>query len=59
MQFKIKCLPLICHIVLVVLFEEVYFHHEPHMSFSFQQATVVGNCYYLAQGFLIVPMICI
>lgn len=44
MQFKIKCLPLICHIVLVAPFEEVYFHHEPHMLFSFQQATVAANC---------------
>lgn len=44
MQFKIKCLPLICHIVLVAPFEEVYFHHEPHTPFSFQQATVAANC---------------
>lgn len=44
MQFKIKFLPLICLSVLVALFEGVYFHHEPHMPFSFRQATVAGNC---------------
>lgn len=44
MQFKIKCLPLICDRVVVVPSEELYFHHKPHMPFSFQQATVVGNC---------------
>lgn len=44
MQFKITCLPLICDRVAAAPFEELYFHHEPHMPFSFQQATVVENC---------------
>lgn len=44
MPFKIKCLPLICDVVVVAHFEEFCFHHEPHMPFSFQQATVAGNC---------------
>jgi hypothetical protein len=44
MQFKIKYLLLICDIVVVAPFEELCFHHGPHMPFSFQQATVAENC---------------